>query len=238
MRTVHRHLRPAIRRRRHARGWQLPPAHMEERIRAIANYAASRTKWFDDFFVAASAHGIAQAVILAAGLDARAWRLPWGRRQRGLRDRPAEGARVQGRDAAPTTSPLLATSRCPSTFARTGRRPCATRVSTLQSRPRGPPRACCRTCPPRARTCCSSASMNSARRAAGSASNHSAPGSSIPSTWRADANSCARCGEAAGDRRHRSPRRRRPLVHRGSHRRRRLADGARLAGVVRGLPAR
>ncbi|WP_333891832.1 SAM-dependent methyltransferase [Mycolicibacterium gadium] len=59
------------------RGWQLPPAHMVERIRAIANYAASRTKWFDDFFLAATAHGIAQAVILAAGLDARVWRLPW-----------------------------------------------------------------------------------------------------------------------------------------------------------------
>ena len=32
----------------------------------------------------------------------------------------------------PTTSPLLATSRCPSTFARTGRKPCATRVSIPQ----------------------------------------------------------------------------------------------------------
>jgi methyltransferase (TIGR00027 family) len=61
-----------------ARGWQLPPSHMVERIRAISNYAASRTKWFDDFFITAGAHGIAQMVILAAGLDARAWRLPWG----------------------------------------------------------------------------------------------------------------------------------------------------------------
>lgn len=60
-----------------ARGWQLPPSHMVERIRAISNYAASRTKWFDDFFIAANAHGVVQAVILAAGLDARAWRLPW-----------------------------------------------------------------------------------------------------------------------------------------------------------------
>ena len=60
-----------------ARGWQLPPAHMVERIRAIANYAASRTKWFDDFFLTACANGVVQAVILAAGLDARAWRLPW-----------------------------------------------------------------------------------------------------------------------------------------------------------------
>ena len=60
-----------------ARGWQLPPSHTVERNRAISNYAASRTKWFDDFFIAANAHGVVQAVILAAGLDARAWRLPW-----------------------------------------------------------------------------------------------------------------------------------------------------------------
>ncbi|KUI13122.1 SAM-dependent methyltransferase [Mycobacterium sp. GA-1285] len=59
------------------RGWHLPPAHMIERIRAIGGYAASRTKWFDEFFIAAGANGIDQAVILAAGLDARAWRLPW-----------------------------------------------------------------------------------------------------------------------------------------------------------------
>lgn len=59
------------------RGWQLPPAYMVERIRTISGYAASRTKWFDEFFIAAGANGIDQAVILAAGLDARAWRLPW-----------------------------------------------------------------------------------------------------------------------------------------------------------------
>ena len=50
---------------------------MLERIRSISAYAASRTKWFDEFFIAAGASGIEQAVILAAGLDARAWRLPW-----------------------------------------------------------------------------------------------------------------------------------------------------------------
>ncbi len=60
-----------------ARGWQLPQRHMAERIRSIAGYAASRTKWFDEFFIAAGASGIDQAVIIAAGLDARAWRLPW-----------------------------------------------------------------------------------------------------------------------------------------------------------------
>ena len=50
---------------------------MLDRIRAIGGYAASRTKWFDEFFIAAGANGIDQAVILAAGLDARGWRLPW-----------------------------------------------------------------------------------------------------------------------------------------------------------------
>lgn len=59
------------------RGWQRPPPYMIERIRSISAYAASRTKWFDEFFISAGASGIEQAVILAAGLDARAWRLPW-----------------------------------------------------------------------------------------------------------------------------------------------------------------
>lgn len=36
-----------------------------------------RTRFFDDFFVTATGAGIRQAVILAAGLDARAYRLAW-----------------------------------------------------------------------------------------------------------------------------------------------------------------
>ena len=59
------------------RGWHGPQIAMAERIRSISGYAAARTKWFDEFFIAASAGGIRQVVILAAGLDARAWRLPW-----------------------------------------------------------------------------------------------------------------------------------------------------------------
>ncbi|WP_374025905.1 class I SAM-dependent methyltransferase [Mycobacterium sp. HNNTM2301] len=38
---------------------------------------AVRTRFFDDFLMAASGAGIRQAVILAAGLDARAYRLAW-----------------------------------------------------------------------------------------------------------------------------------------------------------------
>lgn len=59
------------------RGCRVPTGEMAQRIQGIANYTSSRTKWFDDFFLAAGGHGLAQAVIVAAGLDARAWRLPW-----------------------------------------------------------------------------------------------------------------------------------------------------------------
>jgi methyltransferase (TIGR00027 family) len=38
---------------------------------------AVRTRFFDDFFIEATNGGIRQAVILASGLDARAYRLPW-----------------------------------------------------------------------------------------------------------------------------------------------------------------
>jgi methyltransferase (TIGR00027 family) len=48
-----------------------------ERMQAMLGYTACRTKFFDDYFVAATGDGIRQAVILAAGLDARAWRLAW-----------------------------------------------------------------------------------------------------------------------------------------------------------------
>jgi methyltransferase (TIGR00027 family) len=38
---------------------------------------AVRTRFFDDFFTEATEHGVRQAVILASGLDSRAYRLPW-----------------------------------------------------------------------------------------------------------------------------------------------------------------
>ena len=57
------------------RGWD--PSAIATRLPIIKDYAAVRTKWFDEYFIAAGANGIDQTVILAAGLDARAWRLPW-----------------------------------------------------------------------------------------------------------------------------------------------------------------
>ena len=61
---------------------------------------AVRTRFFDDFFTTAARTGVRQAVILASGLDTRAYRLPWGDGDGCLRDRPASGNRIQNRTLA------------------------------------------------------------------------------------------------------------------------------------------
>jgi methyltransferase (TIGR00027 family) len=43
----------------------------------MTDMMAVRTRFFDEFFLGAAREGSPQAVILAAGLDARAYRLPW-----------------------------------------------------------------------------------------------------------------------------------------------------------------
>ncbi|BDB40112.1 MULTISPECIES: class I SAM-dependent methyltransferase [Mycobacterium] len=43
----------------------------------FVNFQAGRTKYFDAYFERAAAAGARQVVILAAGLDSRAYRLPW-----------------------------------------------------------------------------------------------------------------------------------------------------------------
>ena len=50
---------------------------MPQRMQALVSYFASRTRFFDTEFMDAANAGVRQAVILAAGLDARSWRLPW-----------------------------------------------------------------------------------------------------------------------------------------------------------------
>ncbi|HEY2447630.1 MAG TPA: class I SAM-dependent methyltransferase [Mycobacterium sp.] len=45
--------------------------------RTRAEQMTVRTRFFDDFFINATEAGIRQAVILASGLDTRAYRLPW-----------------------------------------------------------------------------------------------------------------------------------------------------------------
>jgi methyltransferase (TIGR00027 family) len=45
--------------------------------RTRAEQMTVRTRFFDDFFIVATDAGVRQAVILASGLDTRAYRLPW-----------------------------------------------------------------------------------------------------------------------------------------------------------------
>jgi methyltransferase (TIGR00027 family) len=47
------------------------------RAQAMVDGMAVRTKYFDDYFVEATGGGVRQVVILASGLDSRAYRLPW-----------------------------------------------------------------------------------------------------------------------------------------------------------------
>jgi methyltransferase (TIGR00027 family) len=67
----------------YARGEDIPPElvaldpRIGERMEAMRGYIASRTLFFDEFFLTAAKDGIRQSVILAAGLDARVWRLDW-----------------------------------------------------------------------------------------------------------------------------------------------------------------
>jgi methyltransferase (TIGR00027 family) len=46
-------------------------------LRSLIEQMAVRTRFFDDFFTTTTNSGVRQAVILAAGLDTRAYRLPW-----------------------------------------------------------------------------------------------------------------------------------------------------------------
>jgi methyltransferase (TIGR00027 family) len=50
---------------------------VRDRIQLMIDFMATRTAFFDTFFLDAADSGVRQVVILAAGLDARTWRLPW-----------------------------------------------------------------------------------------------------------------------------------------------------------------
>jgi methyltransferase (TIGR00027 family) len=50
---------------------------LRARIQLMTDFFAIRTALFDEFFLGAADAGVRQVVILAAGLDARTWRLPW-----------------------------------------------------------------------------------------------------------------------------------------------------------------
>ena len=62
-------------------GGELDPSEFDDDenvgMKRMVDNMAVRTKFFDDFFTDATAAGIRQAVILASGLDSRAYRLQW-----------------------------------------------------------------------------------------------------------------------------------------------------------------
>jgi len=53
------------------------PNSSPERMQAVVDGMGLRTKYFDDYLLNAVRGGVRQVVILASGLDARAYRLPW-----------------------------------------------------------------------------------------------------------------------------------------------------------------
>ncbi|WP_438387380.1 SAM-dependent methyltransferase [Actinopolyspora saharensis] len=58
---------------------KMPVSPTEEAplLKRMADYVAVRTRYFDDWFAEAGARGVRQAVILASGLDTRAFRAEW-----------------------------------------------------------------------------------------------------------------------------------------------------------------
>lgn len=61
----------------HFTGLLADPSPLENTPFFFPGFMGLRTRFFDDFFTSAATAGIRQAVIVAAGLDARAYRLDW-----------------------------------------------------------------------------------------------------------------------------------------------------------------
>ncbi|MEE6136364.1 class I SAM-dependent methyltransferase [Mycobacterium sp. 050128] len=59
-----------------AKAVQIEP-EVRSRAQLMVDFMATRTAFFDEFFLGAADAGVRQVVILASGLDARSWRLPW-----------------------------------------------------------------------------------------------------------------------------------------------------------------
>ena len=130
---------------------------------------AARTRFFDSFFQEATQAGIRQAVILASGLDARAYRLDWPADMTVFEvDQPEviafktktlaeSGRRPDSRSAA----------RSPSTCGNDWPAALAKPVSTRTGPPPGSPRDCSATCRRKPRTDCWTTSPRSAPTAAG-----------------------------------------------------------------------
>lgn len=139
---------------------------------AVREQITVRTRFFDDFFLRATESGVQQAVILASGLDTRAYRLPWPAGTVVYEIDQPEVIEFKTRTLADLGAKPTAERRTVSiACATTGRRPSRRPGSTPTSRPRGAPRGSWCTCRPRHKTGCSTTSSPFRRRAAGSPPN-------------------------------------------------------------------
>lgn len=110
--------------------------------RMVETFAA-RARFYDDYFADATAAGVHQVVIVASGLDARAYRLSWPAGTSIYEiDQPRSSISRPPRCPDSARRPAPSITRSASTFARIGRRLCKMRASTPANRRRGSPRGC------------------------------------------------------------------------------------------------
>lgn len=133
---------------------------LRARLQLMVDFMATRTAFFDEFFLGAADAGVRQVVILAAGLDARSWRLPWpdGTVVYEL-DQPKVLEFNPTRCANTARSRPRSWSTCRSTCARIGRKRCEKRALMLRDLRCGRPKGSSATYRRRPRTCCSSGSI-------------------------------------------------------------------------------
>jgi hypothetical protein len=138
-----------------------------------AEQIAVRTRFFDDFFTTATDAGVRQAVILASGLDTRAYRLRWPNRTAVFEIDQPQVIDFKTKTLANLGAGPTAERRAIGIDLRdaTGRPRCERAVSTSLNLPPGAPKDCCPTCPPKHKTGCSTTSPRSARRAVSSPPN-------------------------------------------------------------------
>lgn len=155
--------------------WLDDDPHGKRAHRVGIDYQAVRTHYFDEYFDGALRAGIRQVVILAAGLDSRAYRLNWPAGTTVYEiDQPKvleyKTETLQRHGATPPPSGVPSRSTCVTT----GPRPSPPPASRPPGPPPGWPKDCCPTCRATPRTGCSRWSPRSAPPAARSPSRCSA----------------------------------------------------------------
>jgi len=181
---------------------ELTPADLEDDgdgapagVQRMTDNMAVRTKFFDEFFIEATNAGIKQAVILASGLDARAYRLPWPAGTTVYEIDQPQVIEFKSRTLAELGAQPTAHRRAVAIDLRNDW-PTALRAAGFD--PHQPTawsaEGCSAICRPKPRTACSTPSPSSARRAA--ASRPKVAPTAIPRMWSGSRNACESCPSA------------------------------------------